>query len=650
MDLDLLDLLDTMDGDEHAPPSSSRKRGHDEENDGAPAPTKPSQQLHTQRQQAQAQQPRALANSRQQVFSSAPKLTKAFGAAAHATTQQHQHHQQQQQGHHRAISSGSALFGVGNGTAPNPSEGYKCRFSGLNIIRPAVASLVVAERLKAMTYIPLRTLADAASSRSTTAKRTVERIENGTTQSYAFIGVCHEAARPTESSSGKAYGRWRLTDLAGNHVTLFVFGDAQRSLRLDVDADGGVYMVQSAKVYRKEPGDSNIAYSVDDASKVTRIGKSRDFGRCKAIRRQDEKRCGMPVNISGCAYCEYHVGQAHKEALKKASSRPEMRLSSALSKGVVGMGPASAFTKKPRVPDPTPIPRKVTSAKELVAAAAAARLPAAPARAGGLSAGRRLQQHMGLGKRPMPEPVSDRAAKVVRQREAARVEQARAKAKEVLASTKEDASRRRPTAVAVAGAVPPKPKTTVLLDDGFLEAAATKVVAKATTTAKATARPPPAVAAPAPVSDPSAASKQPSFLAAFAGIAPTDGKVTDTMYAATADAEEDADLHRKIGTLETRERAADKLGDVHAQKVGDGWRARFVCVGCGNRIFRVVKELRTAGKVAALKERCQRCGELRWERCSFAAGVGDGIERDLDERVNGKLLARGEEHGRFLKA
>ena len=122
------------------------------------------------------------------------------------------------------------------------------------------------------------------------------------------------------------------------------------------------------------------------------------------------------------------------------------------------------------------------------------------------------------------------------------------------------------------------------------------------------------------------------------------------MYAATADAEEDADLHRKIGTLETRERAADKLGDVHAQKVGDGWRARFVCVGCGNRIFRVVKELRTAGKVAALKERCQRCGELRWERCSFAAGVGDGIERDLDERVNGKLLARGEEHGRFLKA
>ena len=66
-------------------------------------------------------------------------------------------------------------------------------------------------------------------------------------------------------------------------------------------------------MYRREGASSSstLAYSVDEAAKVSLMGRCRDFARCKAQRR-DESQCTMPVNRAACAYCEFHVGMAHK--------------------------------------------------------------------------------------------------------------------------------------------------------------------------------------------------------------------------------------------------------------------------------------------------------------------------------------------------
>ena len=62
--------------------------------------------------------------------------------------------------------------------------------------------------------------------------------------------ICSGAVR--ESTKGEQYGMWKLTDMAGSLLTLFVFGAAYAGLQRTVD-DGACICIASPKIVpRKE--------------------------------------------------------------------------------------------------------------------------------------------------------------------------------------------------------------------------------------------------------------------------------------------------------------------------------------------------------------------------------------------------------------
>ena len=60
---------------------------------------------------------------------------------------------------------------------------------------------------------------------------------------------------------------------------------------------------------------------MSDAGQLLKMGRSKDFGKCKALR-NDGQPCQMCVNKAITQYCEYHVGAAHK---KLNAKRPNLQ-------------------------------------------------------------------------------------------------------------------------------------------------------------------------------------------------------------------------------------------------------------------------------------------------------------------------------------
>ena len=58
---------------------------------------------------------------------------------------------------------------------------------------------------------------------------------------------------------------------------------------------------------------------MSDAGQLLKMGRSKDFGKCKALR-NDGQPCQMCVNKAITQYCEYHVGAAHKKLNAKRPS------------------------------------------------------------------------------------------------------------------------------------------------------------------------------------------------------------------------------------------------------------------------------------------------------------------------------------------
>lgn len=61
------------------------------------------------------------------------------------------------------------------------------------------------------------------------------------------MAVLTERLKPREAASGKAYSAWRISDLAGANMTLFLFGAAHEQLAKD-GSEGSVLALFGAQV------------------------------------------------------------------------------------------------------------------------------------------------------------------------------------------------------------------------------------------------------------------------------------------------------------------------------------------------------------------------------------------------------------------
>ncbi|CAL8467671.1 g7209 [Coccomyxa elongata] len=120
---------------------------------------------------------------------------------------------------------------------------------------------------------------------------------------WATVGVLVEKSKPCVSSKGDMYSRWKLSDLDGTTVTVFLFGDAhQNNFR---ESEGSVVAIVNA-LAGSSKGKDEATLKVTESTSILKLGTSSDFALCGS-RKRDGTKCRNPVNISKCRFCDHHV-------------------------------------------------------------------------------------------------------------------------------------------------------------------------------------------------------------------------------------------------------------------------------------------------------------------------------------------------------
>ncbi|BDA42677.1 probable protein MCM10 homolog at N-terminal half [Coccomyxa sp. Obi] len=173
---------------------------------------------------------------------------------------------------------------------PLPGEKAVEKHSGLRMKNVAFHLIVFNERVSHLQFVRL--------------PRVRERVNAADNAGpWATVGVLVEKSKPCVSSKGDMYSRWKLSDLDGTTVTMFLFGDAhQDNFR---ESEGSVVAISNAAAgssNRKE----DVCLKVEESTSILKLGTSSDFALCGS-RKRDGTKCRNPVNISKCRFCDHHV-------------------------------------------------------------------------------------------------------------------------------------------------------------------------------------------------------------------------------------------------------------------------------------------------------------------------------------------------------
>ncbi|DBA85087.1 TPA: hypothetical protein ACH3X2_005810 [Trebouxia sp. C0005] len=188
-------------------------------------------------------------------------------------------------------------------TIPQSKSGAVEKFSGLHLKNPCLPSIVLRERLS---HVQFQKLSQA-------------RSKTGSDDKWATIAVLTEKGTK-ESASGRAYSIWRLSDLQGTNVSLFLFGKAQTGLWKETEGSIIAVFGPEARI-----ADSKFSMSVDSEQQVVKLGTSVDMGFCRA-NKKDGTPCRNAVNINACPFCDYHVQGEYNKIRSKRSECKDSHL------------------------------------------------------------------------------------------------------------------------------------------------------------------------------------------------------------------------------------------------------------------------------------------------------------------------------------
>jgi len=86
--------------------------------------------------------------------------------------------------------------------------------------------------------------------------------------------------------------------------------------------EGVVIAILNPKKSDKEENNKehkNAAYNVSNSGQLLVIGRSKDYGKCKSLRK-DGQPCTKVVNLSTCPYCEHHMAGEYKKINSKRAN------------------------------------------------------------------------------------------------------------------------------------------------------------------------------------------------------------------------------------------------------------------------------------------------------------------------------------------
>ncbi|KAF6259826.1 hypothetical protein COO60DRAFT_1638031 [Scenedesmus sp. NREL 46B-D3] len=180
--------------------------------------------------------------------------------------------------------------------------------AAVEIKLPRVSGIVLRERYRQMTYVPVSKARDHAAPADA---------------AWVVVGVLvHKSIGST--SQGAPYSRWKLSDLAGSDAWLALFGDAHKDHY--AEAEGSVLAFYSPRFASKGPGGGSTAaagsssssgwLAVSQPSQVERLASSAGWGFCRGTTKTGA-RCSNAVDTIVSQFCQYHALQQAK-TLKKA--------------------------------------------------------------------------------------------------------------------------------------------------------------------------------------------------------------------------------------------------------------------------------------------------------------------------------------------
>ena len=156
-----------------------------------------------------------------------------------------------------------------------PSTEERCKYSGL--------------RFRARDVHP-RMLDEYMSGRNVVR---ISKLKTGPpTGDWVTIGVI-KSAKIKLASTGSSYSIFGLTDLNGGDLLLFLFGEAQHK-HWKEDAGGTIVALLSPEfkdnkdAKRERDSDNVPAYSINKEGQFHVLGKSKDYGICKSLRRDGQ--------------------------------------------------------------------------------------------------------------------------------------------------------------------------------------------------------------------------------------------------------------------------------------------------------------------------------------------------------------------------
>ncbi|XP_017304139.2 protein MCM10 homolog, partial [Diaphorina citri] len=171
---------------------------------------------------------------------------------------------------------------------------------GMRIINPCLAMQDLKYKMTGRQPIPMHKIKQHVTSPD------VDSID------WVIGGVIVGKSPPKISAKGSQYCIWTLSDLKSGlkTVSLFLFSSAFTSLwKTNV---GTVVGVLNPSVMENSKSQDEACLSVNNGDKIMCWGTSKDYGKCKA-RKKDGENCTNFVNVHDCAYCVYHVKQEYKK-------------------------------------------------------------------------------------------------------------------------------------------------------------------------------------------------------------------------------------------------------------------------------------------------------------------------------------------------
>jgi len=197
----------------------------------------------------------------------------------------------------------NAIKNSGNNSAL-PKDVYSDSFFGIRIVNPLVSSNELKERMKGKIAV-------------TVSKVKSHIISDNVHNDWVIAGVLINKSLTKTSQKGTSYCIWKISDLSDDlkTVSIFLFSNAYKQLWKTIT--GNVIGILNPNVLESKDNIDQATLSIDNPQKLMILGKSKDMGKCKSIKKNGDA-CTAIVNISRCEYCVYHVKQEYKKCARRA--------------------------------------------------------------------------------------------------------------------------------------------------------------------------------------------------------------------------------------------------------------------------------------------------------------------------------------------